>query len=291
MSVTNTFRCKPSHTWSLHRTRLYIHFFEWGIIIHAFNCSHLYTLYMILRVCVCFLFALVLYFHQLYDCTCLEIIQIVFDYLQFSCVCKSGMERTRPALNNRTKYCAKPSIVKHCQILSSTNQKQQVYYQISDQPGEQKQNDHHDMIWIVSVSTIIISCTFNMTRVVLMVRKVVSLVSMVCMTLDLKVRADFIESQLYEKLTWWKVIRWQLALFEGRFCCVEARHQPWYSLRQPSMTRMIRMTRMIAIDGEWCRSWLSLAPRGALYLPTPPQIHHLTPNTHPLHWVHGSTHL
>ena len=120
--------------------------------------------------------------------------------MQFSCVCKSWMERTRPALNNRTKYCAKPSIVKHCQILSSTNQKQQVYYQISDQPGEQKQNDHHDMIWIVSVSTIIISCTFNMTRVVLMVRKVVSLVSMVCMTLDLKVR-----SWLYWKSTLWKV--------------------------------------------------------------------------------------
>ena len=215
-------------------------------------------------------------FRQLYNCNCVE---IVFKYLQFSCVCKSGMERTRPALNNRTKYCAKPSIVKHCQILSSTNQKQQVYYQISDQPGEQKQNDHHDMIWIVSVSTIIISCTFNMTRVVLMVRKVVSLVSMVCMTLDLKVRADFIESQLYEKLTWWKVIRWQLALFEGRFCCVEARHQPWYSLRQPSMTRMIRMTRMIAIDGEceWCQSWLSLAPRGALHLPTPPQIANTPP--------------
>ena len=64
------------------------------------------------------------------------------------------------------------------QVLSSSTHKQQVYDQTSDQPGEQDQNDHHDMICIVS------------------------LVSMVCMT------------HLIWKLTWWKVIRWQLTLLK-----------------------------------------------------------------------------
>ena len=47
---------------------------------------------------------------------------------------------TRP-LNKRTKYCAAQS-----QVLSSATQKQQVYYQISDQPGKQDHNDRGDMI-------------------------------------------------------------------------------------------------------------------------------------------------